>query len=226
MLVLREGGKAGRRRQWRRPRGAHMDDFAGDGRVEHFFRSLAKRRVDILGGVSLKGWPCAGRQSITGQNMSRKTAILFTCVFAVLMVALLSAGTPLMWGKASKFAFGNLLIGVFEGYLLAKFFKLLKWKTIGLLIAANCFSAWVGRILGNRIEDIFPCTLDNPQTSLWGMAATACCSKLLLEFPFVVLAFWRDPKWLKKSLLSLLIMQILSYTLLLGWIFWLIIWLQ
>ena len=67
--------------------------------------------------------------------------IMLLC--AIPSVVHANAGTPLMWAGMFHLIFGNLLIGIFEGILLAKIFHLSKLKCIGLLILANYFSAWV-----------------------------------------------------------------------------------
>ena len=49
-----------------------------------------------------------------------------------------------MWAGTLHLVFGNIIIGVVEGIILARIFKLEKKKLIGLLILANYFSAWIG----------------------------------------------------------------------------------
>ena len=58
--------------------------------------------------------------------------------------AFANAGTPLMWASALHLVFGNAIIGIIEGSLLAGMFKCSKWKSVVVLIVANYASAWVG----------------------------------------------------------------------------------
>ena len=48
-----------------------------------------------------------------------------------------NAGTPLMWASMLHLVFGNAIIGLIEGLLLARLFKCSKRKSILTLIAAN-----------------------------------------------------------------------------------------
>jgi hypothetical protein len=151
----------------------------------------------------------------------RNTAPLVICFSALPTVALANAGTPLMLAGMLHLVFGNLFIGMLEGYLLAKFFGLLKGKTIGILILANYFSAWVGGLfLRGAIVRALPLDLNNAWFFFWAMVVLTYLITLLLEFPFVAVAFRRDPRWLSKSIRGSLIIQTISYTLLFGW-YWL-----
>src|SRR5262249_284540 len=69
---------------------------------------------------------------------------LAAIVFAMPAVALANVGTPLMWASAAHLVLGNAIIGLLEGLLLSGLFKLRAARAIGLMIAANYFSAWVG----------------------------------------------------------------------------------
>jgi len=136
-------------------------------------------------------------------------------------VALANAGTPLMWAGMLHLVFGNLVIGLLEGYLLAKFFRLPKGKTIGILILANYFSAWVGGLfLRGAIVQAFPLDLNNAWHFFWAMVGLTYLITLGLEFPFVALAFRRDPQWLRNSIRGSFVIQTVSYLFLFGW-YWL-----
>jgi hypothetical protein len=116
-------------------------------------------------------------------------------------VALANAGTPLMWAGMLHLVFGNLVIGLLEGNLLAKFFGLPKGKTVGIVILANYFSAWLGGLfLRGAIVRAFPLDLNNAWLFFWAMVGLTCLITLALEFPFVALAFRRDPQWLRNSI--------------------------
>src|SRR5262249_19254295 len=74
---------------------------------------------------------------------------LAICVVAVLcpISALADVGTPLVWANAFHLFLGNAFIGLFEGWLLARVFRLPKRRCIWTMIAANYLSAWVGMML-------------------------------------------------------------------------------
>lgn len=151
----------------------------------------------------------------------RNTGLLVLCIATLPTAALANAGTPLMWASMLHLVLGNLLIGLLEGYLLAKLFRLPKGKTIGILILANYFSAWVGGLfLRGAIVHALPLDLNNAWSFFWAMVVLTYLMTLVLEFPFVALALRRDPKWLSKSIRGSLAIQTVSYVLLFGW-YWL-----
>ena len=63
------------------------------------------------------------------------------------LTARADAGTPLLWANAFHLLIGNAIIGLFEGYVLAKVFKLPLRRCNLLLIAANYFSTWASVLL-------------------------------------------------------------------------------
>lgn len=66
------------------------------------------------------------------------------------------AGTPLMWAGMLHMVFGNAIIGIFEGLILAWIFKLRKGICVLVMIPANYFSAWIGGLyLNHEISDDF-----------------------------------------------------------------------
>jgi hypothetical protein len=143
-------------------------------------------------------------------------------VVALPLLALANVGTPLMWAGMLHLAVGNLFIGLLEGFLLAKLFGVSKRKAIGLLIVANYFSAWVGGLLLNgAIVRAFPLDLNNAWGFLWAMVIFTYLMTIVFELPFVALAFYRDPKWLRKALRGSFLIQSVSYLLLFGW-FWMV----
>jgi hypothetical protein len=136
-------------------------------------------------------------------------------------VAQADAGTPLMWAGMLHLVLGNLIIGIVEGILLAKFFGLAKCKCIGLLILANYLSAWLGGlVIGNAIAKVLPMGLYTAWPLLWFMVFVAYILTLLLEFPFVALAFRGDTLWRRKSIRASFLIQSISYVVLFGW-YWL-----
>jgi hypothetical protein len=149
------------------------------------------------------------------------TRVMVLGIAALPSATLANAGTPLMWAGMLHLVFGNLVIGLLEGYLLAKFFGLPKGKTVGLIILANYFSAWLGGLfLRGAIVGVFPLDLNNAWPFFWAMVGLTYLITITIEFPFVALAFRRDPQWLRKSIMGSLVIQTVSYLLLFGW-YWL-----
>jgi hypothetical protein len=153
--------------------------------------------------------------------MNSRNKIGITAVLAVLALpaaAMANAGTPLMWAGMLHLVFGNALIGILEGGLLAKLFRLRVGRTIVVLILANYFSAWLGMgLLGYLISSALPMELGNAWRFIWMMVAVTYVITLICEFPFIAFALRRDPHWFRKAVRGSLIVQTVSYVLLFGW---------
>jgi hypothetical protein len=142
-------------------------------------------------------------------------------LLAIPSVAQANAGTPLMWAGMLHLVFGNLIIGIVEGILLAKVFGLTKRKCIGLMILANYLSAWLGGLgIGNAIAKALPMGLYTAWPLFWLMVLVTYILTLFLEFPFVALAFRGDSAWRRKSIRASFVVQSISYVALFGW-YWL-----
>ena len=117
-------------------------------------------------------------------------------VYAILcfvpLSALADAGTPLMWAGMLHLVFGNALIGIGEGMLLAFLFHLKRWKCILAMIAANYFSAWVGDVfvLGYALKSPEP-DLYQAWRWVWIMiAVTFIVSCIPFAFWVVLVSQW------------------------------------
>lgn len=144
--------------------------------------------------------------------------MLLACLASVPAVAHANSGTPLMWAGMLHLLFGNLLIGLLEGYVLARLFALRRRRTIILMVLANYFSAWLGAcLLEFGPIDRFPLELGGTRMVFWGLVAAAYLVTLVLEFPFVAFALRGDPAWRRKAVRGSLVVQSLSYLLLFGW---------
>ena len=142
-------------------------------------------------------------------------------LLAIPSVAQANAGTPLMWASMLHLVFGNLIIGIVEGILLAKVFGLTKRNCIGLMILANYLSAWLGGlVIGNAIAKALPMGLYTAWPFFWLMVLVTYFLTLFLEFPFVALAFRGAPAWRRKSIRASFVVQSISYMALFGW-YWL-----
>ncbi len=132
-------------------------------------------------------------------------------------VILANVGTPLMWATMFHMALGNACIGVLEGTLLASLYRVSAGRAISLMILANYFSAWVGWSYLHLLVDPNDISLDNAASVLAGMVAAAYATTLFLEWPFVAGCFWRAEKPLRRSVIATLLVQSVSYVLLIGW---------
>src|SRR5688572_5567562 len=133
-------------------------------------------------------------------------------VVALPQQAYANAGTPLMWAGMLHLAVGNALIGILEGYLLAWLFGVPRAKAVGIMIAANYISAWVGGLLiRGAIVKVLPMDLNNGWFWFWVMVVTTFGLTLLLEWPFVAWGFRGVQNWLVRSVRASLVVQGSSY---------------
>lgn len=126
-------------------------------------------------------------------------------------------GTPLIWAGAFHLFIGNLLIGILEGTLLARFSKVGYGRAIASLIAANYFSAWLGVIAIYRIEAFLDITIENLLLWFIASAAIAYLLSVVLELPFVWLALRRASFRFPRILAASAAINGVSYVLLFGW---------
>lgn len=133
-------------------------------------------------------------------------------------VACADAGTPLLWASACHLLIGNAIIGVAEGLVLAFVFQQKRAPCVGMMIAANYFSAWAGGVfLIPAISTSRSLDLYNTRQWLWCMVAVSYFVTLLLEWPFVALCLRRSKGWFRKSIAGSLAVQSASYLVLFGW---------
>jgi hypothetical protein len=130
--------------------------------------------------------------------------------------ALADAGTPLVWGGAFHLFIGNAIIGLFEGWLLARFFGLSKRRCVGFLIPANYFSAWVGMMLMSFLFNRFATDIYSGLRVTWLLIAASYLLTLLVEWPFVALCFRGTKHWFTGSIKGSVLVQSASYVLLFG----------
>ncbi len=150
--------------------------------------------------------------------MKKKTPqLIFIFLILVPSLSLADAGTPLMWAGAIHLLIGNALIGVFEGLLLAKFFKVRKRRAIVFMIPANYFSAWVGVFILAGVQSHWHLNLYNAWRFLWFMVGFTYLLTLILELPFFAFCFWKDTNWFQKSIKATLLLVTASYVILFSW---------
>jgi hypothetical protein len=130
--------------------------------------------------------------------------------------ALADVGTPLVWGSIFHLFIGNALIGLFEGWLLARFFGLLRRRCTGFLILANYLSAWVGMMLMSFLFNRYATDINSGLRVTWLLVVASYLLTLLIEWPFVALCFRGTPRWFTGSIKGSLLVQSASYVLLFG----------
>lgn len=101
--------------------------------------------------------------------------------------------------------------------MLVLFFRRNPLLCVGLMIAANYFSAWVGYFLLSTILQPIDLDLCNLQQWFWAMVAISYLGTLLLEWPFVALCLRKVPGWLLKSIWGCFVVQSVSYLAIFGW---------
>jgi hypothetical protein len=125
-----------------------------------------------------------------------------------------------MWLGALHLLFGNLFIGIVEGFLLSLLFGAPRGKSILLFIAANYFSAFVGYfLLEGPIRHMIHPTLSNAWLIFWLLMAGTFLLTLVLEFPFALFALRGRPSYFKNAIFGTLVVQSASY-LVLAWLYW------
>jgi len=141
------------------------------------------------------------------------TLLIISVLFVLPSAALANMGSVLLIATVVHLFIGNVFIGIVEGLILSKVFKLKKLKTILLLILANYFSAWLGYVLINfQIDPLF--NLHNVRFMLYVFIVVAYLLTILIEWPFIAILFKGDTRWLSKSIKGCILVQTISYILL------------
>ena len=148
------------------------------------------------------------------RNCCVNKRVLFLAIAAAALpfAAEADAGTPLLWVGFHLFI-GNLLIGIAEGLLLWRFLPSRRpGACIGLMIAANYFSAWLGVLTSGLWYHLFDGVgVKGFKTAVWYAVAVAWLFTIVAEFPFVWLAFRREEKTFKRALKASFVIQSASY---------------
>jgi hypothetical protein len=133
-------------------------------------------------------------------------------------VAYADAGTPLLWAGAFHLLFGNFVLGIAEGLVLAYLFQQRRTSCVVIMIAANYFSAWAGGVfLPHAVVDELELDLYNARHWLWIMVGVTYLITIVLEWPFVALCLRKSGGWFLKSIWGSLVVQSASYLVLFGW---------
>jgi len=133
---------------------------------------------------------------------------------------LANIGTPLMWAGMFHLLFGNALIGIFEGLLLARLFRVQHAHAILSMCLANYASMAIG-VLGLGLKHVgFSSTLDWDVTILnaKGVLLIALVICILLsaafEWPFCYFALRGRSHRVRDSVAGSLVVQLASYAIL------------
>lgn len=162
-------------------------------------------------------------QLVQTRNLLKSAGVLSLLLIFAAVPAHANAGTPLMWFTSFHLLLGNAIIGVIEGRILARWWKLPKISECGWMIAANYVSAFCGVFLlgyyleahnvlaghGNIPFHRIPAVLMLSVISLYILT-------VVIEWPFVHFSVEKagasfDRLWL-KTLSSSALVNIISYT--------------
>lgn len=143
-------------------------------------------------------------------------------MFELIAITLANMGTKVMWHQHTHLFFGNAIIGVIEGLLLAAIFKSPVIRSILLLVVANYVSVGIGFALfgfmetDGPVQRLWPATIYNYK--LWLVAAIAACFVLTIaiELPFVWGALTKELRSWRRALNANLLIQSLTYVTCIG----------
>lgn len=130
--------------------------------------------------------------------------------------ALADAGTPLVLGMAFHLILGNAVLGLLEGWLLARAFGLCARRCIWWLIGANYLSAWCGMMLMGFLFARYATDIYSGLRTTWWLVAGTYVLTLILEWPFIAACFRGTRDWLRASLKGSFLVQSASYVFLFG----------
>lgn len=124
---------------------------------------------------------------------------LCLCIVAICSIAYANAGTPILFTETFPLIGANLIIGVFEGFLIAIVFKQQYKRSVAAMLLANGASALIGVFLLTRSYDTFfvPWEVfylegplhDNVTPALLIFCAIAFFISLVVEYPFSMWIF-------------------------------------
>jgi hypothetical protein len=130
--------------------------------------------------------------------------------------ALADVGTPLVWGMAFHLFLGNALLGLLEGWLLARVFGLSAKRCAWWLVVANYLSAWCGMMLMGFLFERYATDIYSGLRISWLLVAGTYVLTLIIEWPFVAACFRGTQRWLTASVKGSLLVQSASYICLFG----------
>jgi len=147
------------------------------------------------------------------------TAVLAGAIILLPAAAHANAGTPLMWLGMAHLTFGNLFIGVAEGLILGRIFRVNFGRATGLMVAANYCSMLAGVLTVQLLAAAEP-NLDiyNALLLLGTVLGLLFVATALVEWPFCHAVVNGSPKYKpvtrRVSLVAAVIAQVCSYSVL------------
>lgn len=146
-----------------------------------------------------------------------KSLLILATIFLFLPgTASADVGTLLMIMGSLHLVFGNLLLGIIEGNLIAYIFKTKYLRSVVLLVVANYFSMIFGGLLMALLQLPMP-DIQNVHFLFWVAFFISYLLTLLLEWPFVFFSFEKSPERLVKSSKASLCVQTITYGLLIAY---------
>lgn len=153
--------------------------------------------------------------------LSRRTVVtgIFLGLWLVASTAHADAGTSLMWLGVGHLVFGNLIIGVGEGLLAARWMKLRTLRTVGFFILANYLSMIAGlcllTALNERLQDSFPkAVLVYGGVLLILLGFLSWLLSVVIEWPFCLWAIRKAEHRICRATILSLVVQTASYAIL------------
>ena len=149
-----------------------------------------------------------------------RRAVLAAGFLLVAACAQADAGTPFMWATMLHLAIGNAFIGVGEGLLLARLFRVGAWRICPLMVAANyvsmLFGLWgIGRAVdGLNAVLSWQSPLERGPAVLASVAAVSFLVSIVVEWPFTFFALARGERRFSRSLAMSAVAQTASYAVL------------
>jgi hypothetical protein len=163
-----------------------------------------------------------------GTRSIKRSLILpasFLAVFLASSPAYADAGTPLVWAGMLHLVVGNIFIGFLEGRIIAAFLGVRKASAVSIMIAANFTSMLIGYFSFEGFElTLAPKFLGeqplyNARPLLIMLVAASFVLTVLIEWPFCLAAVRKLDSRLKKSIFASVLVQTVSYALLVPFYF-------
>lgn len=158
----------------------------------------------------------SGLEANMTDNTTQKQ-IKFYFVLALLLILLFPNIVLANSITASSFVgchviFLNIFIGIFEGLLISKWYKLRKIAVIFIMITANYFSAIAGYVLMRWVYLLADnTTIYNVGKMILFLWFVFFITTVLVEYPFIAFTLRRIEKWPTKSLKTSFTLQGISY---------------
>jgi hypothetical protein len=142
--------------------------------------------------------------------------------FLIPSAAMADGITPLLMAGAFQLLVGNLFIGILEGYIIARVFKVRAVSSTGIMILANYFSSFAGLYILGRLGFYYGTapdwvTIYNARTITWLLWPASFAITVVLEWPFCLWILSKRQHRLRASWKASLIAQTASYTILVLW---------